>query len=408
MAVLRSAFALSLLVCASVVHVSATAQDAVPDPAYETLVRDAIAAYEARELERSITLFQQAHALQPGPRPLRGIAMGQIELGEWVGAHRTLLAAIAADGGERALSPDARAHLETVLLPLVRSHLALWVVPAGIEVIIDGAPAELDAHRVTAVAPGPHAVMIRGADGRTAEATLEPGTGHVGPLPLELPPPEPTPTTPTARVTATVHIVDAPPPPPSRVTIVDRDARLIDERLPHLVNTRFSMWAQGTVGAWHGGTPGFAPAAGFGLTFAVMTRFAREIAVGGQLEGTWAGLLESCGPYAIDGVITRGSETCGWFHFGLRIAVELFLSDAPLSILVSAGGGFAFRARQVPPFGPLAGTGWGTGSEFVVPLDAGLRWYLADEYVFLQGDVRSSIGNFADVGFALLFGFQTP
>jgi hypothetical protein len=370
-----------------------------PADAYEAHVRVAVAAYESRDVEGALAAFTHAFEILPTPRVLRGIAMCQIELGLFADAHRALAAALDADHGERAFDDALRANVETVLLPLVRTRIALWVVPAEVVVTIDGAEVVPDQNRVVAVDPGIRELTVRADDGRTAQATVEVRAGHVGPLPVSLPeppPPEPAVTDAAPRAEAeSIRVVPA-------VSVV-QDAGLGDYT-PHEPVTRFALWAHGTLGAWQGGRE-YSPAAGFGLTVALMTRFLPELSMGGQLEGTWAGLLEPCGPYASGTTAVRTSETCGWYRTSVRIAIEAHAPDMPISFVLAGGPGIGFRAAQT-----LDGAQYvqSMRADAFVAIDFGFRWYVVDDVLFLGADVRSAIGDYADVGAAVLLGAQIP
>lgn len=378
-----------------------------PEDAYEAHVRVAVAAYESRDLEAALAAFTHAFEILPTPRVLRGIAMCQIELGLFADAHRALAAALDADHGERAFDDALRANVETVLLPLVRTRVALWVVPAGVAVTIDGAEVVPDQNRVVAVDPGIRELTVRADDGRTARTTIEARAGHVGPLPVSLP--EPSPPDPAREPGAPAAAGAAPIARAESIRVVPavsvvQDAGLGDYT-PHEPVTRFGLWAHGTLGAWQGGAE-YSPAAGFGLTLAVMTRFLPELSMGGQLEGTWAGLLEACGPYAVGTTPVRTSETCGWYRTSVRIAIEAHAPDMPISFVLAGGPGIGFRGAQTSH--GAAGFAQSTRADAFVALDAGFRWYVVDDVLFLGADVRSAIGDYADVGAAVLVGAQIP
>jgi hypothetical protein len=381
---------------------TASAQEG-DDARYEALVRDAVAAYEARDPERALAAFQRAHEIHPSPRVLRGIAMCHVELGRWADAYVALRDALAIDEGERALGPELRASVEEVLLPVVRAHVALWVLPEGVQVSVDGAEVRPDAERVIAVDAGRREVTARSADGRTARATIEVRASHVGPLPLALPEPPPVAAAPPPQPSRVIAASTPVRPVPSSVTVVS-DAGLGDYE-PHDVRTRFSIWAHGTLGAWQGGAE-YSPAAGFGLTMGLMTAFRPELAMGGQIEGTWAGLLDACGPYASGGTILRTSETCAWFRMSIRIAIEARSPDAPISVVLAGGPGLGFRGTQQRD--ELGSFTQSSRADTFVALDLGLRWYAVDDVLFLGAEVRSAIGTYADVGGAIQLGIQVP
>ena len=357
---------------------------------YDAFVASAVAAYEEGDWERALTYFRRAHAAIPNPRALRGIGMCEVQLARWADAYRTLRAALEMQAdAERALSSDLRAHV-TLLMTEARSHVAVWHVPEGVSVELDGAPAVLLDDGTLVVAAGSHTVHVRDAHGHEAHATIEVSAGAQGDVPVVVPEPTPEP---------------LPPPPPPRAPLVQqRDERIVPRAssvevradpglgavLPRPLTTRFVIWAQGVLGGWIAQEQErFAPAAGFGLTLGFLVRVMDELSIGATFEGTWGENLDTCpeGPTY---------TACNWFQPAARLTFDMRLDDVPLSIVAAVGIGFPFRIAP----GSLAAAA-------AVVLDAGVRWLFADDALFLGLDLRSSISSWGNFTPALVFGAQT-
>ena len=347
----------------------------------------AVQAYEAGEWERALEGFHRAHALLPGARTLRGIAMCEVQLGRWAEAYRSLEAALAMpDDGERALTPELREHV-TELLAEARSHVGVWRMPEGVALTIEGTPAVIAADRTLVIAEGTYALHVRTEDGREVRVRVEIRGGDTGPLIWVLPEPEP------------LEPPDERPllgPPRVAGGVEVREDPGLGTHVPRPVTTRFVAWAHGVAGGWIGGFDFLSPAAGFGFGAGALTRFFDELSVGSTFDGTWTGLTEACEPAA-----ARRSDTCGWFQLAWRLALDIRFDDVPLSIAVAPGfvlglrNGYTSRGPEL-----FADPGFA--------LDVGIRWLFADDWLFLGLDVRGAIGPWANLGTALVLGFQTP
>src|SRR5688572_4251575 len=88
---------------------------AAQDASYDALIRQALVEYEATRYEEARALFRRAHQVSPNPRTLRGIGMSSYELRDYPAAFRALRDALAMTGGDRALTPAHRVHVEQLL-----------------------------------------------------------------------------------------------------------------------------------------------------------------------------------------------------------------------------------------------------------------------------------------------------
>jgi tetratricopeptide (TPR) repeat protein len=132
--------------------------------AYRALIRDAVAEYAAGRYQEALALFEEAHALSPSARVLRGIAKSQFELRRYARALATLDSALARP--EEELPAELRDELRALRERTQRyvGTVRVSVKPARAEVVVDGAPLPLEArdahpldvghHEVQASAPG--------------------------------------------------------------------------------------------------------------------------------------------------------------------------------------------------------------------------------------------------------------
>src|SRR4051812_29978765 len=84
------------------------------DAKYDSLVRGALAEYDAGRYEEATALFNQAHALSPNARTHRGLGLTYFELRKYVASAEHLRAALAEEK-LRPLTAAQRASAETVL-----------------------------------------------------------------------------------------------------------------------------------------------------------------------------------------------------------------------------------------------------------------------------------------------------
>jgi hypothetical protein len=134
------------------------------EPSYEALLDQAIGAFDTADFARARSLFEQAYALRPNARVLRGMGVAALRLERYSEAHRTLSQAL-----KHPVQPLTAVQREEVtgLLSWMETTLATvrlkWTPaePKEYELLVDGSvlkEATLwltpGAHRVAVHAPG--------------------------------------------------------------------------------------------------------------------------------------------------------------------------------------------------------------------------------------------------------------
>ena len=123
---------------------------------YQNSVRQALQEYGLGHWNEAKAFFQQAHALQPSARTLRGLALTDYELREYVGALG--YAEQALTNGVRPLTEEMRREIEALRDKarhfVARAHVRLE--PASAQLHVDGRPAVLDADSNLLLNPGAH------------------------------------------------------------------------------------------------------------------------------------------------------------------------------------------------------------------------------------------------------------
>jgi tetratricopeptide (TPR) repeat protein len=129
------------------------------DDAYRALIRDAVDEYAAGRYQEALALFEQAHALAPSARVLRGIAKSQFELRRYARALATLDGALARPEAE--LPPELRDELRALRERTQKyvGTLRVSVTPASAQVEVDGAPLPVDARDAHPLDVGHHEVQ---------------------------------------------------------------------------------------------------------------------------------------------------------------------------------------------------------------------------------------------------------
>lgn len=168
---------------------------------YRSLVRDAVAEFDAGRWAEARALFRQAHELEPSARTLRGIGMCSFELREYAAAIRELRAALA----ERR-RPLPRAHRRQVERLLARAYdfvgrFRVTLAPADAVLRVDGVEPEPDdgelvldlgRHVITAEREGhvpvERRIEVRGGEQGDLHIVLSP-VPVAEALPSPLPPP---------------------------------------------------------------------------------------------------------------------------------------------------------------------------------------------------------------------------
>jgi hypothetical protein len=170
-----------LAVCltgAAVFALAVTTPVRAEDEEYESIIRSALAEYQAGRYEEATALFARAHAMQPSARTHRGLGLAYFEARRYSLAVVHLKASLADQ--RRPLTPDQRANAQQVLHDasqfVARVRVQLEPGAAVLEVDghapdRDGALVLLDAgrHELTASAEG-YTTVHRDVDARAAES----------------------------------------------------------------------------------------------------------------------------------------------------------------------------------------------------------------------------------------------
>lgn len=153
---MRAAF-VALLVCLNLFAGSGYAQDSGD---YTTVIKQAVAEFDAGNWLEARILFQRAHSLNPNARTFRSLGLTAFELRRYVDAISELEAALA--DSRKPLPEKARTEV-TQLLQRARAFVAVFrldVQPAGAEVTVDGQIAKLHDGQLL-LDPGSHTLLVR-------------------------------------------------------------------------------------------------------------------------------------------------------------------------------------------------------------------------------------------------------
>ncbi len=171
----------------------AQAAESPPGGPYEQAISESLAAHEAGDFARAQRSMEQAHALVPSARTLRGLGIIAHSSGDYVSAVQRLEAALAER--TRPLDASLRASVER-LLEDSRAHVGRYVLsvePQDADLTVDGAPATRDGACNVLLSRGQHELLLR-APGRLDERrTITTRGGELQTLHAHLAAPEPGP-----------------------------------------------------------------------------------------------------------------------------------------------------------------------------------------------------------------------
>jgi hypothetical protein len=180
--VMQIALALLVLTSAAAVH----AQQA--SGSYDELVKTALGEFQLEHWAEARSLFEQAHALNPNARTLRGIGLSAYQERRYVLAIDYLERALADQ--RRPLTSAMRKETEGILGTarrfVVHVHATANVEHA--EWQVDGHDVVLDAKGDLVVDPGEHEVVARAEGYQDASRMLDASTGTVTSVELTLQP----------------------------------------------------------------------------------------------------------------------------------------------------------------------------------------------------------------------------
>jgi hypothetical protein len=171
--------------CWAAVAVMWSSVAAAQNAEYERVIDEAVSEFKLGHWREARALFEQAHAIDPNARTLRGRGMAEFEMRHYTNAARSLAAALR--DSRRPLTPTLRDKTEA-LLQRTRGSVGRYLItlhPQTAVLTVDGQPARfesngtllLDAgeHTLSASAPG-HELLERNLDvrgGEDEEVTLK-------------------------------------------------------------------------------------------------------------------------------------------------------------------------------------------------------------------------------------------
>jgi tetratricopeptide (TPR) repeat protein len=140
---------------------------------YRELIRDAIAEYDAGRYEESLAMFEQAYALKPTPRVLRGMAKAQFELRRYALSMTTIDRALGTQ--DDPLTDEMRDELAKLRERALRyvGKVAVRVSPKNAEVLLDGRPLALAERSGIVVDVGKHVVEAQARNYQDARRSVE-------------------------------------------------------------------------------------------------------------------------------------------------------------------------------------------------------------------------------------------
>ena len=157
---------------------------------YEVLVEKGIAEYRAGHWEESRALFEQAHAIEPNARTLRGIGLAAYEGRDYVGCIEYL--ELALEDTRKPLTERQRRSLQEIIAEAGNfvGRFEVHLSPGSATLTVGGYEAKLRAgvlvlnageHDLVVQAPGyrqlTRHLSVQGGRGGTLELVLEPASG---------------------------------------------------------------------------------------------------------------------------------------------------------------------------------------------------------------------------------------
>jgi hypothetical protein len=180
------------------------------DAHYETIVRDALAEFDAGHYEEAAALFEQAHAESPSARTHRGLGLTYFEARRYALSVRHLRAALT--DKRRALTAEQRQTAMQVLQKAEAfvARVALRLTPADVKLDVDGHPAEVDGNELL-LDIGHHELIARAAGYAEDRRILDARAGAPSELRIELQPTAAVASAPLPTAAASPHGVSLQP-----------------------------------------------------------------------------------------------------------------------------------------------------------------------------------------------------
>jgi len=167
-----------LLILASCLLVGDTAYAQMPDSPYERALSQSLAAHARGDYATARTFMEEAHALEPSARTLRGLGIIAHAEGRLVEAVAPLEASLTST--VRPLTPALRSTVQELLGRVLAqvARVRLTLVPSVSTVQVDGREPVLHGRDEILLSPGSHHIDVR-APGRAPHALVldaQPGT----------------------------------------------------------------------------------------------------------------------------------------------------------------------------------------------------------------------------------------
>lgn len=401
---------------------------------YDARIAAAVAAFEHQRWDEARAAFEDAHALIPSPRTLRGIGMCAVEQHDWGAAYHVLAQALALHDEAHPLTPTLRTQTES-LLARARRHVALYTVPAGASLTVDGAPVEAEPDGSVAVPEGAHVVVLATSDGRRVDRTLE-IEGGSGPAPLPIDPgtlvrgatitpvgptdgtsasttstttaTDPVVITPTGDAATTTTTSTTSTTTTSSVPVVEQGERALpiveqsDEEVEIPVRSIALELALFLGGGTRNSRANGGLSGCFGVSAMVdlMFRIDATVWIGANLDFRWASLTEADrSSYA---AMLGNSEARAWLEGDADLVTQIHVSGTPLVLVGGVGYAVVYRDSEVIDATGTRPIHSVTAHGLDVLLEA--RLYFLDDRLFFAGQGHFVASDLPAVEGGLVFG----
>jgi hypothetical protein len=176
---------------------------------YDSVLDQAVGAFESRDYLRARTLFEQAYTLRPNARVLRGLGIAALQLKRYTAAKRELEAALL-DTVQPLTAPQRQGVTQLITwMSANLGTLRLHVAPEQSEVRIDN---ESSIDTEVTLSPGSHRVSVSAKGFNPEERSVHVTAGQVSSLTFVLSPHVPEPAARVAALTAPSNSAAIPTP----------------------------------------------------------------------------------------------------------------------------------------------------------------------------------------------------
>ena len=429
----RFAIAIVLAGALAILGAGAPGRARAQSETYDARIAAAVDAFEHERWDEARAAFEDAHALVPSPRTLRGIGMCAVEQHDWGTAYHVLARALALHDDAHPLTPSLRTQTEG-LLARARRHVGLYTVPGSASVTLDGAAVEPEPDGSVALSEGTHLVVLTMPDGRRVERTLEIEGGE-GPTVLPIDPGSfvhgatitpvgpssdgATSTTTQATTTqaTTAQVTDGPVITPvgdggstssSSVPVIEQVQRAmpIVEQSDEEVEIPVRSIALELALFLGGGTRnsrangGLSGCFGFSAMVDLMFRLDATVWIGANVDFRYASLTEADrSSYA---AMLNNSEARAWLEGDADLVTQIHVSGTPLVLVGGVGYAIVYRDSEVIDATGMRPVHSVTAHGLDVLLEA--RLYFLDDRLFFAGQGHFVVSDLPAVEGGLVFG----